>query len=131
MLPTFAAAAELPIKPLLRVGQDSTPAVLVGVMDDGRGEFRIDDQIVEVAPEELLRWSSPRDNQTAAQIILADGSRVMLAEAWLGSPVLEVTKEIVRANTKASGEIELPRKLMTAAADQSAHKFLAITASMD
>lgn len=99
---------------LLQVGQPAVEAQLMAIGADGVLEFRIADQPRRISRSKLVRWSTPLLKTEAQQLILADGSRVVLADAWSGEPSLRLDAKTVTGTTKLLGKIRLPRTSLRA-----------------
>jgi len=99
---------------LLQVGQPAVAARLVAIGVDGVLEFRIADQLRRVDQSKLVRWSTPLLKTEARQLILVDGSRLVLADAWSGEPSLQLDAKTVTGTTKLLGKIRLPQTSLRA-----------------
>jgi len=101
-------------QPLLQVGQEPAQATLANSTETGDLLFRVDDQEQQVTQEKLLRWSTPRSSQAASELVLIDGSHLVLAESWAGKSVLRLEAETVAATTKLLGEVSFARAKLRA-----------------
>ncbi|MCG8449295.1 MAG: NPCBM/NEW2 domain-containing protein [Pirellulales bacterium] len=110
--PALVALAEP--QQLLLVGEEPREATLMRALASGQLQFHLGDREGQVSPEKLLRWSTPQTSGGASELVLNDGSRLVLAEAWLGVPVLQCDAESVRATTRLLGKVSFPRALLRA-----------------
>lgn len=101
--PGFAAG------PLLLVGQTPIDATLQSAKDDGTLQFQSADQLRNVTAKELVRWSTARSNLRSSEVLLTNGSRLVLADAWSGQKSWQLDKQAVSVTTKLFGKISLPR----------------------
>jgi len=101
-------AEELP-QTLLLIDEPTVEAVLEAAEQDGGLQFRIGDDLRQIARENLVRWSTPAMATAAGEVLLVDGSRLVLAESWTGQPSLKMDARTVSAATKQFGKITFPR----------------------
>ncbi len=106
----MASAAE----PLLIVGQAETKATLLSVSTEGKLEFEIQSKTMKVSREKLVRWSTPVGNAERSELLLTDGSRLVLADAWTGQPSWQMDDATIVVTTKLFGKVDLPRNQVRA-----------------
>ncbi len=100
--------------PLLRVGRSPVTATLVRSAADGTIQFETDGKVYEISLAELVRWSTPVANQRVQQLILVDGSRLVLAEAWTGKPTFQLEDETATVTTPTFGTLSFDRQQLRA-----------------
>ncbi len=118
-------------EPLLLVGKSQDEASFVGTGETGTLKFQIGDQDQRVAHEQLVRWSSFQANTRKGELVLRDGSRIVLADAWSGEPGWQLTKTEVTASTQLFGTVVFPRSEVRAILAQAPQGLLARTKFLD
>ena len=113
-------------EPLLLVDQPPVEATLIAVDSEGSIEFESTEGTRKIPVNDLVRWSTPYVNLERQELILVDGSRLVLEESWSGKSHLRVEKDTVIARTELLGSVVLPRKklraiLLNAPADNLRH----------
>lgn len=106
----FAYAAE----PLLLVGRPTVEADFVSATADGTLTFKVNDEARKVLPTELVRWSTQSSNRDRSELLLVDGSRLVLADAWTGQQAWSVKDDTIVVTTKLFGEVTVPWSLVRA-----------------
>jgi len=109
-----SAIANVGTQELILAHGSGLQAELVAVTGEGLLEFRTSDGIRTVSPNKLVRWSTPLLPTAASELHLIDGSRLALADAWLGESALEVTAEQVSATSGLLKQVTFPRELLRA-----------------
>jgi hypothetical protein len=105
---------------LLVVGQSPRRSQVAGIGADGSAYFKTaGGQTEEISLNEIVRWNVPSTPRIGDQLLLADGSRLILAASWGASPPFELQGDKVRARTKSFGIVELQRSQVRAACWQA------------
>ena len=94
---------------LLRIGQPAIDASFLGVDETGALKFRVESQDLLLAGEQLIRWSTYRPNTRKAEVVLNDGTRVVLAESWTGELSWQFVGNTVIASTELFGKVSFAR----------------------
>lgn len=102
------------VESLLRVKQQAVDATFLSATTQGDLLFEEEGKAFHVRLDELVRWSSQRTNTERSELLLTDGSRLVLAEAWTGQPSWQMTDDSVLATTSVFGKVELQRKQVRA-----------------
>ena len=97
-------------EPLLRIGQPPAEASFLGASGDGTCQFRVAGQTQRVSAQELVRWSTARVRRLPNELILTDGTRLVLAEAWTGQQPWQLKDHSLVVTTKLLGKVTLPRE---------------------
>ena len=92
---------------LVIVGQPMSDAVWQSITAEGEIIFRNGTTVQQVPLEKLVRWSTPAANYVCSEAILADGSRIVLADSWGGKSSLELVNEKISLATESLGEFEI------------------------
>ncbi|MGI9429655.1 MAG: NPCBM/NEW2 domain-containing protein [Bythopirellula sp.] len=93
---------------LMMIGQPATEATLVNSETDGTLQFRIAGKTRDVSLRQLVRWKTLPITRRQSELVLVDGSRLVLADVWTGEPVWQVLGDVFMASTELFGKIELP-----------------------
>ncbi len=101
-------------EPLLLVGQPPALATFLSATADGEIEFQVAGQSRQVQLQKMTRWSTPRMNSDRSELLLADGSRLVLADAWTGQPSWELAGDTLAATTKLFGKVTFLRRQVRA-----------------
>lgn len=64
----------------------------------------------EVASDQLVRWSFPRDPRARTELHLVDGTRVCLADPWRATPAIVADARTVSVETQLLGRLEFARE---------------------
>ncbi len=118
-------------EPLLLVGQSVREAVLAGTGESGTLKFHIGDQDQSVTYEQLIRWSNVRANARKSELVLRDGSRIVLADAWSGEPSWKLANAEVITSTQLFGKVVFPRSEVRAILTQAPKGLVARTKFLD
>ncbi len=113
ILATSLAQAQ-PSRQLLTVGHPTVEAALVACDSDGTFQFRIGEETWQIASNDLVRWSTPSLDLHKSELVLIDGSRLVVAESWTGQGALHLDAENVSVTTKLLGQVSVPRPLVQA-----------------
>ena len=114
----FLMAIAWPMQPavagggqLLTIDGQSTEAKLVGCSCDDQCQFVFHSKQGErtISLDQLVRWSTPRDVTPSGQMVLADGSRIVLAESWGSDSSVTWASDKVRATTGLFGQVSIPK----------------------
>ena len=81
----------------------------MGVDETGALKFRVESQDLLLAGEQLIRWSTYRPNTRKAEVVLNDGTRVVLAESWTGELSWQFVGNTVIASTELFGKVSFAR----------------------
>ena len=92
---------------LVLVGQPTSDAAWQSITEEGELSFRTGTNTKQVPLEKLVRWSTPVANHVRSEAILADGSRLVLADSWGGKSSLELVNDKVSLTTHSFGDIEV------------------------
>lgn len=109
-----AASSSLSAESLLLVGKSAVESSFVGTGSDGTWRFHVGGRLRNVSSTELVRWSTVPSSNGQSELILSDGSRLVLAETWTGKPSWQITDATFSATTKLFGSLELPRSQVRA-----------------
>ncbi|MEM8946527.1 MAG: NPCBM/NEW2 domain-containing protein [Planctomycetota bacterium] len=101
-------------EPLMLVGQPTLEADFFRSNDAGSLTFRVGDQTRDVLLNQLVSWATVRPNVTRGEILLVDGSQIVLADSWTGKPTWELLSDVVNVTTHSFGRINVPRNLVRA-----------------
>lgn len=104
-IPWMTCSAE----PLLLVDQGPSDALIVGCKEDGILAFQIVDETRAVSLPDLIRWSNPQENLDHHEVVLVDGSRLVLAKSWSGKKSLQISADTITLRTVGLGDIAMPR----------------------
>jgi len=99
---------------LLLVGQSPQTASLASIGEDDSFQFLVGNQTQITTSRELVRWSAPRINLRRRELLLNDGSRLVLADAWSKASAWSFNESQVSATTNLLGQIEMPRQCVRA-----------------
>jgi len=106
MMSTYICAV-VSAEELVLVGQPTGDAAWQSITEKGELIFRIGTTNQQVPVEKLVRWSTPAANYVRSEAILADGSRLVLADSWGGKSSLELVNEKISLTTESLGDIEI------------------------
>ncbi len=101
-------------EPLLLVGQTAEDATFLGVTPlstttKGEFQFEVNGEMRRLRSRDMVRWSTQQSNIERSELLLTDGSRLVLADAWTSQPTWHMTGNSISATTKLFGSIELQR----------------------
>ena len=96
------------VEPLLLVGQAAQEATFLSALANGELLFEVNDEERRFRLPEIVRWSTPHTNTTQSELLLTDGSRLVLADAWTGQPSWQMDGDTIFATTKLFGKVEIP-----------------------
>ena len=99
---------------LVAIGREPVQAVFTSSTASGVLEFLVGDREQIIPLEKLVRWSTPQTSAESGEIILTDGSHLVLAEAWIGEPVLHLDAETLQVRAKGFGKLSIPREKIRA-----------------
>lgn len=118
---TFCVAAlARAAEPLLCFDQLPVEALFLGSKgfpeskDAASLEFQIAHETRLVRPQDLIRWSNPQSNTDRPEAILADGSRLVLAESWAGKKSLQISEKTATLLTETFGKVLIARNKLRA-----------------
>lgn len=101
-------------EPLLLVGESPATGKFVGTAEDASYLFLVADQTRSIGTRELIRWSAPSINKRRGELVLVDGSRLVLADAWAGQHSWSVAGDTITATTYLLGKLKLQRSQVQA-----------------
>ena len=101
-------------EPLLLVSQEPQEATFVAASVEGKLQFRVANELRSVASQELVRWSTPPSSVGRSELILGDGSRLVLADPWTGQPSWKLTEDTIIATTRLLGKVTFERQQVRA-----------------
>ena len=101
-------------EPLLLVGQPAVEATFVGPTVSGKLMFDVAGVTQKVTRKELLRWSTQPSPLGHSELLLADGSRLVLADAWASQVPWQISESTISAATMRLGKVTLPRNQVQA-----------------
>lgn len=99
---------------LLRINQPAVEVSFIGSTDDGSFQFHSANKTHTLPRQQLVRWSTPRPNLTRHEVVLVDGSRLVLAAAWVSKEPLQIENQTVTAVTSQFGKVTFPRSNLRA-----------------
>ena len=102
-LPALAA------EPLLLVGKEAMDATFLGATKNGELQFDIKGEDHSIQIKRLVRWSTQSPNAKQSEVILTDGSRLVLADSWTGQPAWQMNDSNISVTTETFGEVDLQR----------------------
>ncbi|NOY43067.1 MAG: hypothetical protein GXP26_14685 [Planctomycetes bacterium] len=111
IMATSLAQAQPP-RQLITVGHPPENATLVACDPDGTFQFRIGEETRQITSNDLVRWSTPSLDLHKSELVLVDGSRLVVAESWTGQGALQLDEENVSVTTKLLGKVSVPRRLV-------------------
>ena len=115
MLVSTTAHGVLAVEPLLEVGRPVVDADWISSTREGALVFRVSGGLRETLLSSLVRWSTPVENLRRAEAILADGSRLVLADSWGGRPAVSLVDDTVTLSTNLLDNVELSPNAFRAA----------------
>ena len=101
-------------KSLLLVGHPSVEASFTAATSDGDCLFLANGKTQKVAPRDLVRWSTRPIHSERREIILVDGSHLVLAESWTGQPTWQLDGDTISVTTQRFGKVDLRRNQVRA-----------------
>ncbi|NOZ41417.1 MAG: hypothetical protein GXP24_14505 [Planctomycetes bacterium] len=101
--------AILNAEPLLLVRQATVEATFLSATTEGDLQFEVDGQTRRIHCQNLIRWSTQPSKLKRSELLLTDGSCLVLADAWTGQPIWQMTEGSISAATKLFGTIIVPR----------------------
>ncbi len=108
-------------EPLLLVGQSPVEASFSSATNEGTCQFLVAGQPRNVALNDLVRWSTARANEARPELLLIDGSRLVLADSWTGQPRWQLAGDFLSATTQLLGKITLRRSQVRALVLRAPH----------
>ncbi|GAG45303.1 unnamed protein product, partial [marine sediment metagenome] len=111
---TLTTWAEELRQALLLTDGPMVEATLEAAEKNGTLQFRVGSEVRRIPRENLVRWSTPSMVTASSELILVDGSRLMLTEPWAGELSLKIEAQDVSATTKRLGKITFPRTKLRA-----------------
>lgn len=95
---------------LLRLGQEPVTAEFHEVAASGELVFNAEGAAIRVPLDQLVRWSTAPPVPNKSTATLSDGSRVVLAESWTGTPSLRMSGSEAQITTHALGKVSVDRE---------------------
>ena len=105
----LASAAE----PLLIVEQPEREITFLNALPEGKLQFAMEGKMLDVSLQELIRWSTPSKNIDHRELLLTDGSRLVVADAWT-VPSWQMDGDTIVVTTKLFGKVDLQRNQIRA-----------------
>jgi hypothetical protein len=100
---------------LLTINAPLKPATLSAIDPDGAFTFRIADGAeVHVPADQLVRWSNPPWPRTANELLLDDGSRLILPALWAAPSGLQLIGDQFTIRTTSLGTLSFSRSQVKA-----------------
>ena len=109
-----ASLPALAAEPLLLVGKETVDATFHSSTAQGELQFKVKGKPLPLRLQEMVRWSTQSPTAEQSEIVLIDGSRLVLAESWVGRPNWQLAENSISVTTKLFGEIELQRNRVRA-----------------
>lgn len=94
---------------LLGIGQPVSDAAFLGADETGALKFHVESQDLLLTGEQLIRWSTYRPNTRKAELVLHDGTRLVLADSWTGELSWQFVGSTVTGSTELFGKVSFPR----------------------
>ena len=109
LIPAAAESIWAEQQQLLMVGQPATSAIFQSCDEQGTLHFLADGKSLSIPMNQLVRWSQPIVKLSNSELILADGSRIVIAESWTGLSSIKIDDSKVSISTKFFGDQAFPR----------------------
>ena len=106
---------------LVSLGNTIQEAQALVAVDEYGFEFVVDHSPLTVSRRELVRWSHPTANLKRPEVMLSDGSRFVLAEAWGNDASLRLVDDKVTVLTPHAGRLRLSADQLQAAIMRGPH----------
>ncbi len=100
-------SASIAADTLLIVGKPPTKASFSGFASNQALRFQVGAESQHVELNELVRWSNPRSNRKRSELLLVDGSRLVLADSWTGKPSWEYRANVFEVALHSLGKIKV------------------------
>jgi len=106
-------------EPLLRVGQVPIEATLLRATAAGKFEFQTAEGSRHIDLRAMTRWSTQPIRTARSELLLTDGSRIMLADSWTGQPSWRLESGLhagatLSTTTQLFGKVDFKRRQVRA-----------------